>query len=1188
MAGKIKVPSELVPSQSNKIMLRSKYIYDDIKGHTQEEVNAALEEQIESKVIEAGGVNWDTVPTAGSNNAVKSKDIKAALEKVTGYFVLDSNVTESTVAKTVTVADFPALAIGGSIKIKMLTKNTATNPTLRIGPSTATAYPLYYNEERASGNNSWEANEIISVFFDGANYRASNSQGGGGKAEKIKYDNSQSGLAAENVQGALDKIISNTDTFELVDIYCIKQLSYFITGAGVWTATSQSLRYYCKIIAIEPNTRYKITAKKDKKVMYALLDSDEIDPGSTATDWNGGSSKYINVGESEIFESGDYTYLYLRYGDSLGTIDYPKSVEKILTADDQHKWTITHTISSEVVDTTNYNLIGLSTGANKKWENTYKGFVIPVNAGEVYDIIPNENTQAIILPLNKFTWELNVSYADDIASGYSDRVVIPIGVTYTFVVPSDCVCLYVQTIVAGPTDSTPTIIKRRTVSQFDATPIVHNKNGVTSNGVFNSTYVNVLPLRIVKAINTYQLSSTMQWNQFSSSSDTRNSAIYYASEGDVIHLTAVNGATYYAFLQATNTIQNNNFCTPSSGRYLLLSGESVDIVAPKNTNYLYVTTFTTANGNITPLMSKYTKTSDAVNCKGFKHTILGYGGNDNFYSLRATLKAGGIYRVALDKQDWSITSIDNSHIWFSLLINNSYVERITKSGKGKPKSVYYFYVKEDSDFYIAVRADAGESITLTVDEVTNEFNKQIYDVYFVDGETVSESMMVKVGIGDLVKYKLNADAEMTVIKMYSKAVRDDNYLVDSITAEEAGVLEGQFMPTSEVFVTMESVISSGFTSFFRVYNYGKAEENKIVFPYQFIVDPDGDIFDTGEGGGKKIIFSTDDETTTSYDDGLINYGQIIPDDGIYYMLYQAFGATSHKSPNICFAYSSDGLNWTKGIPQGIEAPIAGTNVIFDRSNTYSVIPEFAENKVVVNEFAVAVVNDINNKYRMFCAARNVPDYSHDPDGTIVGMCHYLLKSNDLVHWSVVRKVTTKPHDTFSSMFCYGGDKLKIYLRMWDYNQTADKQRMVGVMWLDIWGNVIVPASGIGFRGDYSPAATRINPTQDLLLPTRFYAGEGESIMLGSDNLESYIVDGDKIRYAPSYNLDRIKDGDVEGGLNGWTYVSGLVAIGMKQYLVCGVRELSHGVSAETQKTQLRLYPIKWITYDSYNTSGDVG
>lgn len=181
MAGKIKVPSELVPSQSNKIMLRSKYVHDDVKGHDQEYINNYLENKIEDKVIEAGGVNWDTVPTAGSNNAVKSKDIKAALEKVTGYFVLDSNVLESTVAKTVTVADFPALAIGGSIKIKMLTKNTATNPTLRIGPASATAYPLYYNNERASADNTWEKNEVISVYFDGTNYQASNAQGGSNK-----------------------------------------------------------------------------------------------------------------------------------------------------------------------------------------------------------------------------------------------------------------------------------------------------------------------------------------------------------------------------------------------------------------------------------------------------------------------------------------------------------------------------------------------------------------------------------------------------------------------------------------------------------------------------------------------------------------------------------------------------------------------------------------------------------------------------------------------------------------------------------------------------------------------------------------------------------------------------------------------------------------------------------------------
>ena len=236
MAGKIKVPSELVPSQSNQIMLRSKYIYDDVKGHTQEEINAALEEQIESKVIEAGGVNWDTIPTAGSDNAVKSKDIKAALEKVTGYFVLDNNVTEETVAKTVTVTDFPNLALGGSIKIKMTTKNTAANPTLRIGTSNAPVYPLYYNNEIASANNSWEEGEVISVYFDGTNYQASNAQGGGGKAEKIKYDNSLSNFNSNNVQEVVDEIdtiINGTPSREPVTI--LKDDTTWASGLANYT-----------------------------------------------------------------------------------------------------------------------------------------------------------------------------------------------------------------------------------------------------------------------------------------------------------------------------------------------------------------------------------------------------------------------------------------------------------------------------------------------------------------------------------------------------------------------------------------------------------------------------------------------------------------------------------------------------------------------------------------------------------------------------------------------------------------------------------------------------------------------------------------------------------------------------------------------------------------------------------------
>lgn len=66
----------------------------------------------------------------------------------------------------------------------MTNANTADNATLKIGPETAK--PLWYNDERASSSNTWEEGEVISVYYDGANYKASNAMGGGSAVGKKK------------------------------------------------------------------------------------------------------------------------------------------------------------------------------------------------------------------------------------------------------------------------------------------------------------------------------------------------------------------------------------------------------------------------------------------------------------------------------------------------------------------------------------------------------------------------------------------------------------------------------------------------------------------------------------------------------------------------------------------------------------------------------------------------------------------------------------------------------------------------------------------------------------------------------------------------------------------------------------------------------------------------------------------
>ena len=70
------------------------------------------------------------------------------------------------------------LGSGGNLRIKMPSAGTGAS-TLTIG--NANAVQLWYNGAAVSAQNTWEADEIISVFYDGTRFMASNSQGGGGK-----------------------------------------------------------------------------------------------------------------------------------------------------------------------------------------------------------------------------------------------------------------------------------------------------------------------------------------------------------------------------------------------------------------------------------------------------------------------------------------------------------------------------------------------------------------------------------------------------------------------------------------------------------------------------------------------------------------------------------------------------------------------------------------------------------------------------------------------------------------------------------------------------------------------------------------------------------------------------------------------------------------------------------------------
>ena len=128
-------------------------IYDEEKGQYQSEINVAGEEG------------------------------RSALDAKTGYY--ECSTASATAAKTVSAQDY-VLANGGSIKIKMTNKNTASSGvTLKIG--TADAKALYYDGNPVSATNAWEDGETVEVYYDGTNYYANNVAGGTfATGEKVK------------------------------------------------------------------------------------------------------------------------------------------------------------------------------------------------------------------------------------------------------------------------------------------------------------------------------------------------------------------------------------------------------------------------------------------------------------------------------------------------------------------------------------------------------------------------------------------------------------------------------------------------------------------------------------------------------------------------------------------------------------------------------------------------------------------------------------------------------------------------------------------------------------------------------------------------------------------------------------------------------------------------------------------
>lgn len=148
---------------------------------------------IPAPIYRWNGSSWvDTGQTGGSaevslTNYYTKTDIdnqRAELEsKIGGVGYITCETASGTAAKTITLTGLTALSTGIRLLVKMTNANTASNATLNI--NSLGAKPLYYNDKRVSTDNSWEAGEVIDVYFDGTNFNSSNVQGGSGSGGNL-------------------------------------------------------------------------------------------------------------------------------------------------------------------------------------------------------------------------------------------------------------------------------------------------------------------------------------------------------------------------------------------------------------------------------------------------------------------------------------------------------------------------------------------------------------------------------------------------------------------------------------------------------------------------------------------------------------------------------------------------------------------------------------------------------------------------------------------------------------------------------------------------------------------------------------------------------------------------------------------------------------------------------------------
>lgn len=167
-------------NNTNKLM--SQAIVTQLLSNLQSQINTESTNRSEADQTINGNLN-----TLSSNLNTESNNRETADQNINtqiGYYECNSEASATKKEVTITGYILPSTSpFGGHFKVKMLNSHGSDTPaTLSVNNTGGTnGIPIRYNGEPVTKSNTWDAGEVIAVYYDGQYYQASNAQGGSNK-----------------------------------------------------------------------------------------------------------------------------------------------------------------------------------------------------------------------------------------------------------------------------------------------------------------------------------------------------------------------------------------------------------------------------------------------------------------------------------------------------------------------------------------------------------------------------------------------------------------------------------------------------------------------------------------------------------------------------------------------------------------------------------------------------------------------------------------------------------------------------------------------------------------------------------------------------------------------------------------------------------------------------------------------